>query len=68
MRRREFLLSTLAGALATRSARAWEGPLPASVIVLWMQGGPSQLETFDVRGNRHTSDAALDVFQPIVAR
>src|SRR5438045_83523 len=56
MHRRDFAIRTagLAGAafltpLATRLARAAEGKRdPAhSLIVLWMQGGPSQLETFD---------------------
>ena len=53
LHRRHFLAA--AGAawlipLATRLARATEGPkreLARSVIVLWMDGGPSQLETFD---------------------
>ncbi|MFO0936169.1 MAG: DUF1501 domain-containing protein [Gemmataceae bacterium] len=61
MSRRSFLgttgLASLTGSawltpLATQLARASEGPrknaeLAQSVIVLWMQGGPSQLETFD---------------------
>lgn len=48
--RREFLhtawLTPLAWQLA-RAAEAQPGAPAKSVIVLWMQGGPSQLETFD---------------------
>ncbi|MFO0903510.1 MAG: DUF1501 domain-containing protein [Pirellulales bacterium] len=57
---RRTLLRAAAGAagvswwtqLAERLARADEGPSatrkkPRSVIMLWLQGGPSQLETFD---------------------
>src|SRR5262245_54647966 len=56
MRRREFLrLGTLAmGGLTLPDllqARAATGQLPAdtSVILFWMWGGPSQLETYDCK-------------------
>ena len=74
MRRREFLLSTLAGALAAQSARASEAPHPASVIVLWMNGGPSHLDTWDPKAKgptkaRRTRLAGLDIAEdmPLIA-
>jgi uncharacterized protein (DUF1501 family) len=44
--------------VATQLARGEEaGQRPKSLIVLWMQGGPSQLETFDPHFNeRHQED------------
>ena len=40
-------LTPLAELLAREEARAPRGKPPRSVILLWMAGGPSQLETFD---------------------
>src|SRR5688572_23129314 len=40
-------LSPVAEALAQQAAAAPRGAHAKSVIVLWLQGGPSQLETFD---------------------
>ena len=43
-----LLLSALASRLALADQRGITDPArPKSVILLWMQGGPSQLETFD---------------------
>ena len=43
-----LLMSTLASRLALAHERGETDPSrPRSVILLWMQGGPSQLETFD---------------------
>ena len=59
LHRRTFLrLAGLAGAswltpvghLLARDAEKTRGPA-TSIIVLWMQGGPSQLETFDPHPN-----------------
>jgi hypothetical protein len=59
--RRDFLrvgLLALGGAslsdlLAARAA-AGQGDLPTSVILFWMWGGPSQLETFDLKPDAPT--------------
>jgi hypothetical protein len=55
--RRDFVRLTLGGlgALAARPARAEERRATAkNVILLWMQGGPSQLDTFDPKpGTEH---------------
>jgi hypothetical protein len=56
--RREFLRigllalggMSLADLLAARAASG-QGKLPTSVILFWMWGGPSQLETFDLKPN-----------------
>jgi uncharacterized protein (DUF1501 family) len=40
-------LTPLAERLARAAEREPKGKQPQSLIVLWMQGGPSQLETFD---------------------
>lgn len=40
-------LSGLSRALARDAEQAPRGQRPKSLILLWMQGGPSQLETFD---------------------
>jgi hypothetical protein len=40
-------LTPLAERLALASERSRRPSLPKSVIMLWLQGGPSQLETFD---------------------
>ncbi len=44
-------LTPLAGSLARAAETAPRGTPAKSVIVLWMQGGPSQLETFDPHPN-----------------
>lgn len=50
--------------LAERLARAAEdepkGKQPHSLIVLWMQGGPSQLETFDPHPNTEIAGGSKD--------
>ena len=40
-------LTPLGESLARQSEKATTRSMPKSVIVLWLQGGPSQLETFD---------------------
>ena len=40
-------LTPLGESLARQSEKARSRSMPKSVIVLWLQGGPSQLETFD---------------------
>jgi Protein of unknown function (DUF1501) len=59
--RREFLTSVAAGAtlngwLARVAAEAPKGPRPKACILLWMAGGPSHLDTFDLK-----PDAAVNV-------
>jgi len=44
-------LTPVAHALGRAEERAPKGKPPQSVILLWMQGGPSQLETFDPHPN-----------------
>lgn len=50
-------LTPLATALARSAEKSDEKKRPRSVIVLWLQGGPSQLETFDPHPG---SDIAAD--------
>ena len=48
---------------STRDARAGTGPKPRSCILIWLDGGPSHLETFDLK-----PDAPAEVrgpFRPI---
>ncbi len=52
--RRNFLASTAAGTtlcgwLGRVAAEAPKGPRPKSCILLWMAGGPSHLDTFDLK-------------------
>src|SRR5689334_6101892 len=69
--RREFLrvggLSldglTLPGLLQARAALPRPSPRVKSVIQLFMWGGPSQLETFDLKP--HAPDGIRSVFAPI---
>lgn len=65
--RREFLTSaasaTLCGWLGQLAASAPEGRRPKSCILLWMAGGPSHLDTFDLK-----PEAPAEIrgeFQPI---
>ena len=55
--RRDFVRVTLGGLAGLAARPAWgAGPRAAAknVILLWMQGGPSQLETFDPKpGTEH---------------
>ena len=55
--RRDFVRVTLGGLGALTTAPAWaaaRGATAKNVILLWMQGGPSQLETFDPKpGTAH---------------
>jgi hypothetical protein len=71
MQRRDFLkasglslgAASLSGWLATLAARAGGGARRKSCIVLWMTGGPSHLDTFDLK-----PDARAEVrgeFRPI---
>jgi hypothetical protein len=52
--RREFLISAAAGAtlygwLGRVAAQAPQGRRPKSCILLWMAGGPSHIDTFDLK-------------------
>ena len=54
---------TLEGLLRARMARAAEASPPKSVILFWMAGGPSHIDTFDMK-----PDAAAEIrgpFRPI---
>jgi hypothetical protein len=53
--RRDFVRLTLGGMAALAARPAWASQTTAkNVILLWMQGGPSQLETFDPKpGTEH---------------
>ena len=44
-------MTPLAEALALETEKAPKGKPPRSVILLWLGGGPSQLETFDPHPN-----------------
>jgi hypothetical protein len=69
--RREFVASAAAGASLCgwlgRLAAASEGPRPKACILLWMNGGPSHIDTFDpkpdapanVRGEFRPIDTAV---------
>ncbi len=50
-----FWLAPLAQQLARAAEKPQRGPAQ-SLIILWMQGGPSQLETFDPHPNSPKSD------------
>lgn len=66
--RRNFLVSATAGAalsgwLGRLAAQVPAGPRPKSCILLWMAGGPSHLDTFDLK-----PDASAQIrgeFKPI---
>ena len=49
-------MTPLADALAVRSERS--GERPRSIILLWLQGGASQLETFDPHPDSEVSYGA----------
>ena len=54
-------LTPLAGTLARRAEAAPRGAPAQSLIVLWMAGGPSQLETFDPHADRAIAAGTLDI-------
>jgi len=55
--------STLSGWLGRVAAHAAGQPLPKSCILLWMSGGPSHLDTFDLKPN--APDGIRGEFKPI---
>jgi hypothetical protein len=57
---------TLPGLLQGRTAAATRGPRVKSVLQLFMWGGPSQHETFDLKPN--APDGIRGVFAPIATR
>lgn len=66
--RRHFLTSAAAGAtlcgwLGRLAAQAPQGPRPKSCILLWMAGGPSHLDTFDLKPDASTK--VRGEFRPI---
>lgn len=66
--RRTFVSSAAAGAtlsgwLGRLASQAAEQPAPKSCILLWMSGGPSHLDTFDLKPE--TSDKVRGEFRPI---
>src|SRR3954451_20112313 len=66
--RREFLATAAAGAalhgwLGRLAARAPEQRRAKSVILLWMSGGPSHIDTFDLKPN--APDTIRGEFKPI---
>ena len=52
-------LNTVAGQLARAEEESPRGKPPKSLIVLWMQGGPCQLETFDPHFNERHEETKL---------
>jgi hypothetical protein len=66
--RRRFLTcaaagATLSGWLGRLAAQTADLPQPKSCILLWMSGGPSHLDTFDLKPE--ASDRVRGEFQPI---
>jgi hypothetical protein len=55
--------STLSGWLGRVAAHAADQPLPKSCILLWMSGGPSHLDTFDLKPD--APDGIRGEFKPI---
>src|SRR6187549_541574 len=62
-------LTPLAEQLARAAEQEPKGSTPQSLIVLWMQGGPSQIETFDPHpdtdiagGSKSIKTAAKDIY------
>jgi hypothetical protein len=54
-------LTPLAERLARSAEQEPRGSTPRSLIVLWMQGGPSQLETFDPHPKTNIASGSLSI-------